>query len=97
MPARPLRAATSCRRASLASTFACIISFSRSSGIVMQLEREGGREEGGIKSGRRGGRRGEITRTSCILLFVADIDGEVATSDNLWVAAGLPESVQRVH
>ena len=101
MPARPLRAATSCRRASLASTFACMISFSRSSGIVMQLEREGGREgggeEGGMKSGRRGRRRGEITQASCILLFVADIDGEVATSDNLWVAAGLPESVQRVH
>lgn len=32
-----------------------------------------------------------------LLLFVADVDGEVATSDNLWVAAGLPESVQRVH
>ena len=31
------------------------------------------------------------------LLFVTDVDGEVATSDNLWVAAGLPESVQRVH
>ena len=31
------------------------------------------------------------------LLLVADVDGEVATSDNLGVAAGLPKSVQRVH
>ena len=61
MPATPLRAATSCRSASRASTFACMISFSRSSGIVMQLEREkgreGGKEEGGKEGG--GGKEGE--------------------------------------
>ena len=71
MPATPLRAATSCRSASRASTFACMISFSRSSGIVMQLERgrgrEGGRErrrEGGGRERRRegGGREGEGRR-----------------------------------
>ena len=32
-----------------------------------------------------------------LILLVADVDGEVATSDNLGVAAGLPKSVQRVH
>ena len=58
MPASPLRAATSCRSASLASTFACMISLSRSSGIVKQLE---GRHENrvGREGGKEGGRGGE--------------------------------------
>ena len=42
-------------------------------------------------------KRGARAERQVFLLLVADVDGEVATSDNLGVAAGLPESVQRIH